>query len=332
MKQKKGWKVFFLSLLMCLTFSSGAWAAEGDPVKIERVKLKLESQLTKTGEVKVTNMGKGYTVTGCEVINGADVDNWNSSYCARVQIGLVADSGYEFRKKGSSYFDLKGSDVYRFVSREYEGNEEVWLYVDMIPMNKKIGVPLDPDWSGTGTAKWSQAYKAVSYHVTLYENGKKRTSETVKRGNTIDFSGQMKEGKLYTFFVTAENSDGKKSKAVAGPGIVYTGTRFTSQDGGTPKDQAFSGAWIEEDKTGKWRYVMNARGTSWCQNQWKEIGGSWYRFDADGYMVTGWYQSPAGTWYYLDESGAMVTGERTIDGKTYRFGNGSDREAGVWIS
>lgn len=58
MKQKKGWKVFFLSLLMCLTFSSGAWAAEGDPVKIERVKLKLESQLTKTGEVKVTNMGK----------------------------------------------------------------------------------------------------------------------------------------------------------------------------------------------------------------------------------------------------------------------------------
>ena len=157
--------------------------------------------------------GKGYTVTGCEVINGADVDNWNSSYCARVQIGLVADSGYEFRKKGSSYFDLKGSDVYRFVSREYEGNEEVWLYVDMIPMNKKIGVPLDPDWSGTGTAKWSQAYTAVSYHVTLYENGKKRTSETVKRGNTIDFSGQMKEGKLYTFFVTAENSDGKKSKA-----------------------------------------------------------------------------------------------------------------------
>lgn len=202
----------------------------------------------------------------------------------------------------------------------------------MIPMNKKIGVPLDPDWSGTGTGKWSQAYKAVSYHVTLYENGKKRTSETVKRGNTIDFSGQMKEGKLYTFFVTAENSDGKKSKAVAGPGIVYTGTRFTSQDGGTPKDQAFSGAWIEEDKTGKWRYVMNARGTSWCQNQWKEIGGSWYRFDADGYMVTGWYQSPDGTWYYLDESGAMVTGERTIDGKTYRFGNGSDREAGVWIS
>ena len=328
----KIWKRLLMAVCLCAIWSFTALAAESDPVKIERVKLKFESFRPKDGYVKITNLGTGYSVGDCEIINGSDTDNWNSSYCARVQIGLVADSGYEFRKKGSSYFDLKGSDVYRFVSREYEGNEEVWLYVDMIPMNKKIGVPLDPDWSGTGTAKWSQAYKAVSYHVTLYENGKKRTSETVKRGNTIDFSGQMKEGKLYTFFVTAENSDGKKSKAVAGPGIVYTGTRFTSQDGGTPKDQAFSGAWIEEDKTGKWRYVMNARGTSWCQNQWKEIGGSWYRFDADGYMVTGWYQSPDGTWYYLDESGAMVTGERTIDGKTYRFGNGSDREAGVWIS
>lgn len=104
-------------------------------------------------------------------------------------------------------------------------------------MNKKIGVPLDPDWSGTGTAKWSQAYKAVSYHVTLYENGKKRTSETVKRGNTIDFSGQMKEGKLYTFFGDSRKRDGKKSKAVAGPGRLYrnqihiTGWKYSERSG-----------------------------------------------------------------------------------------------------
>lgn len=330
MKHLKFWKVFFLSLLMCLTFASGAWAAEGDPVKIERVKLKLESHLTKTGEVEVTNMGKGYTVTSCEVINGTDIENWNSSYCARVMIGLEADNGYEFRKKGSSYFDLKGSDVYRFVSREYEGTSEVWIYVDMIPMNKKIGVPLDPAWSGSGTAKWAAAYKASSYSVMLYENGKKKASETVKKNCTMDFSSQMKEGKKYTFKVTAVNSEDKKSKTVDGPEIVYTGSRFASGD--TASEQTFSGAWIQEDGTGKWRYVTSARGTSWCENQWKEIGGTWYRFDENGYMVTGWYQEPGGSWYYLDESGAMVTGERTIDGTVYRFGTGSDREAGVWIS
>ena len=190
MKHLKFLKIFFLTLLMCLTFASGAWAAEGDPVKIDRVKLKLESQLTKTGEVKVTNMGKGYTVTGCEVINGTDIDNWNSSYCARVQIGLVADNGYEFRKKGSSYFDLKGSDVYRYVSREYDGTSEVWLYVDMIPMNKRIGVPLDPAWSGSGTAKWAAAYKASSYSVTLYEKEEKRDAQGLYQGFFIRDEGR----------------------------------------------------------------------------------------------------------------------------------------------
>lgn len=217
MKHLKFLKIFFLTLLMCLTFASGAWAAEGDPVKIDRVKLKLESQLTKTGEVKVTNMGKGYTVTGCEVINGTDIDNWNSSYCARVQIGLVADSGYEFRKKGSSYFDLKGSDVYRYVSREYDGTSEVWLYVDMIPMNKRIGVPLDPAWSGSGTAKWAAAYKASSYSVTLYENGRKKKSETLK-GCTRDFSSEMKEGALYSLHGDGYQQRRKKEQDRRGTG------------------------------------------------------------------------------------------------------------------
>ena len=167
--------------------------------------------------------------------------------------------------------------------------------------------------------------------MTLYENGKKKTNETLK-GCTKDFSSEMKEGKLYTFMVTAVNSDGKKSKTVEGPGMVYTGNRFVSEDGKSDSGQTFSGAWIQEDGTGKWRYVTSARGVSYCKDQWKEIGGIWYRFDENSYMVTGWYQDPYGTWYYMDGLGAMVTGERTIDGTVYRFGNGSDGTAGAWIS
>lgn len=269
MKHLKFLKIFFLTLLMCLTFASGAWAAEGDPVKIDRVKLKLESQLTKTGEVKVTNMGKGYTVTGCEVINGTDIDNWNSSYCARVQIGLVADSGYEFRKKGSSYFDLKGSDVYRYVSREYDGTSEVWLYVDMIPMNKRIGVPLDPAWSGSGTAKWAAAYKASSYSVTLYENGRKKKSETLK-GCTRDFSSEMKEGALYSFMVTAINSDGKRARpsrdrewSILEPGLSPRMEKvIPDRPSPVPGSRRMG--------TGEmWRYVTSARGFSYCEDQWE---------------------------------------------------------------
>ena len=167
--------------------------------------------------------------------------------------------------------------------------------------------------------------------MTLYENGKKKTNETLK-GCTKDFSSEMKEGKLYTFMVTAVNSDGKKSKTVEGPGMVYTGNRFVSEDGKSDSGQTFSGAWIQEDGTGKWRYVTSARGLSYCKDQWKEIGGIWYRFDKGGYMITGWYQDAGtGRWYYLDASGAMVTGERKIDGTTYRFAEGPADMAGVML-
>ena len=48
--------------------------------------------------------GTGYSVVDCEIINDSDTDNWNSSYCARLQIELTADDGYEFRKKRKIVF------------------------------------------------------------------------------------------------------------------------------------------------------------------------------------------------------------------------------------
>lgn len=69
-----------------------------------RVKLKFESFRPKDGYVKITNLGTGYSVGDCEIINGSDIDNWNSSYCARLQIELTADDGYEFRKKRKIVF------------------------------------------------------------------------------------------------------------------------------------------------------------------------------------------------------------------------------------
>ena len=220
--------------------------------------------------------------------------------------------------KYTSMEDMPSGSLFRYqvtaASGSYVGG--IIGMTRQLKTQRKLRVQLDP---------------RLSYSVTLYENGKKKTNETLK-GCTKDFSSEMKEGKLYTFMVTAVNSDGKKSKTVEGPGMVYTGNRFVSEDGKSDSGQTFSGAWIQEDGTGKWRYVTSARGVSYCKDQWKEIGGIWYRFDENSYMVTGWYQDPYGTWYYMDGSGAMVTGERTIDGTVYRFGNGSDGTAGAWIS
>lgn len=46
---------------------------------------------------------------------------------------------------------------------------------------------------------------------------------------------------------------------------------------------------------------------------------SWYCFDKDGVMITGWYDLPDGRKVYYDESGRMVFGEYQIDGKWYSF-------------
>ena len=58
-----------------------------------------------------------------------------------------------------------------------------------------------------------------------------------------------------------------------------------------------------------WWYE-NADGT-YPANKWQSIGGKWYYFDANGYMVSGWKQIPAGgKWYYFGgtNDGAMKDG------------------------
>ncbi len=71
-----------------------------------------------------------------------------------------------------------------------------------------------------------------------------------------------------------------------------------------------AGDWVYggPDDTSKWWY-RETDGT-WPAEEWKEIDGTWYYFNADGYMATGWKYSPrSDAWYYLDASGAMHADE-----------------------
>ena len=98
-------------------------------------------------------------------------------------------------------------------------------------------------------------------------------------------------------------------------------------------DEAKAGTWIK-DAIGWWyRYEDGTYPASAAI----AIGGTTYRFDARGYMVTGWVREAdqwffhqasgaqasgwtqvEGTWYYLDPAtGAMVTGWVYVDGTWY---------------
>ena len=61
--------------------------------------------------------------------------------------------------------------------------------------------------------------------------------------------------------------------------------------------------WSEKDS--HWFYQLEDN--SYIANEWKQINGTWYRFDNSGLMQTGWVKDN-GTWYYLNQSGAMQTG------------------------
>lgn len=65
-----------------------------------------------------------------------------------------------------------------------------------------------------------------------------------------------------------------------------------------------TGEWIQDPTTKKWWY-RHSDG-SYTKNNWEMIDGTWYYFDADGWMCTGWVLVN-GKWYYLQSNGALVT-------------------------
>ena len=76
----------------------------------------------------------------------------------------------------------------------------------------------------------------------------------------------------------------------------------TSKEDKTLPNSVVEG-WSKKD--GHWFYQLEDG--SYIVDEWKQINGTWYRFDNSGVMQTGWIKEN-GTWYYLNDSGAMQTG------------------------
>ena len=84
--------------------------------------------------------------------------------------------------------------------------------------------------------------------------------------------------------------------------------------------QALAGSWVSDGAN--WRYLKDDG--SYSMSAWVEDNGSYYMTDANGIMMTGWYQDMAdgGRWYYLQPEegapkGSMKTGWLLKDGKWY---------------
>lgn len=78
-------------------------------------------------------------------------------------------------------------------------------------------------------------------------------------------------------------------------------------------------------------YHFDANGyitTGWMRTTWEDTNytEAWYHFDNSGVMSTGW-QFINGVWYHFDEDGEMATGTVKIDGQKQVF-----TPSGKWVS
>ena len=65
-------------------------------------------------------------------------------------------------------------------------------------------------------------------------------------------------------------------------------------------------------------------------DDWKQINGAWYRYDANGkVMVSQWFEEND-KWYWLKEDGVMATGWQLINDKWYFF-NGDGEMVEGWL-
>ena len=101
-----------------------------------------------------------------------------------------------------------------------------------------------------------------------------------------------------------------------------------SGSGSSTTPKTLAGSW-KQNQNGWWYQYTNG---TWPSNSWVKLpvqgGETWYYFNKDGYMATGWLFEN-NNWYYLDpqtgtNNGRMMTGWQQIGGQWYYFNqNGS---------
>ena len=132
---------------------------------------------------------------------------------------------------------------------------------------------------------------------------------------------------------TSSSSGGGGGGGGSSSGSKSVGTATAGTSG--PGASSVSGTWIEvpDGDIVKWRFVSNETvyTSAWAyiynpnaNTEQGQPSTSWFVFDADSYMITGWYTDADGHVYYLNPvpdntQGIMFTGWHWIDEKCYYF-------------
>nr|WP_241407676.1 hypothetical protein [Clostridium beijerinckii] len=87
-----------------------------------------------------------------------------------------------------------------------------------------------------------------------------------------------------------------------------------------------SAEWLQNSNN-SWSWIENGDKTT----GWKQVNGTWYHFNTEGDMQTGWVRAEDSEWYYMNADGSMRTGWlQTSDGKWYKLDSNGSMKKG-WV-
>ena len=160
--------------------------------------------------------------------------------------------------------------------------------------------------AGTTTVIGATGTTGTSTGVDLYNSGTSYTVYNANTGHTSTLPGvNLGTGSGTT---TGTNTLG------TGNNTSYTVYGDTTS-GSTQSQGVLSGSWYKSG--GSW-YFRTVNGQNMA-NTWLLWQDHYYRFDASGRMLTGFYTDTNGATYYLRDSGAMKVSWAVINGAWYYF-------------
>lgn len=282
---------------------------------IERNRVSNESP--DVAEEAKENLGSGeVTVTGGAL-------NAPPGQSVQLKVEPSLEGGSEDEDKVSVSFDIT---LLIGVAEEKKEQSRLELPVVItMPLPKKFGdIKSDADAKKAGMLLINH-HDDEDFEVPITIKGGK-VSFVTDRFSTYEFIRNSVEDSKPEDSGSGSNSSASSTASTRRPNTGSSRDSYSSSkaNSGSSQGKSSTGKWIQ-DSTGWWYQFGNG---SYPANSWQYLqsGGvsGWYRFNARGYMATGWFTDTDGHIYYLNPvsngtQGSMVTGWQQIDGQWYYF-------------
>lgn len=341
--------VMLLAAVMCVP----AYASDK---KVSTVKITLTGEEPLAGEsvgsVAASVNDTYFKVEDCSYTNEDD-DEWERGTTPIVRVELIiTNDDYYFGSMSKSNINISGMHGEYKSSKVLDGGNGLRVDIKLRKVAGDLSEVDDYYWEGK-TAVWEEVDDADKYEVKLYRGT--RTVTTVTTTNhSYNFYPHMTSAGDYTFKVRAvSNSDNEKSSWTessddleirssqvytgAAPGTGDTGNTGVGGPGGSGSPNggtinSAGGQWFDSPY-GWWYRLANGNPV---KNSWLYVDNNWFRFDVNGFMMTG-VQAIDGKIYYLNPvsdgtRGAMLTGVQIINGGFYYFSPTSDGTRGIMLT